>query len=216
MDVVDEKTCSGKLDLIVQLPYVVKTDLKRQQADQRRNDIEMQLVNSQYGIAYIDGTEKITQLNRPVENNLMKQIEYLTSMLYSQLGITQGVMDGTADEKTMLNYFDRTVEPIVSAIVDEMKRKFLSKTARSQKQSIMFFRDPFKLVPVNDLAEMADKFTRNEIMTSNEVRQIIGIKPSNDPKADELRNSNLNHPDEKMLTKNVTEELKEEVPSQNG
>lgn len=216
MDVVDEKTYSGKLDLIVQLPYVVKTDLKRQQADQRRNDIEMQLVNSQYGIAYIDGTEKITQLNRPVENNLMKQIEYLTSMLYSQLGITQGVMDGTADEKTMLNYFDRTVEPIVSAIVDEMKRKFLSKTARSQKQSIMFFRDPFKLVPVNDLAEMADKFTRNEIMTSNEVRQIIGIKPSNDPKADELRNSNLNHPDEKMLIKNVTEESKEEVPSQNG
>ena len=216
MDVVDEKTCSGKLDLIVQLPYVVKTDLKRQQADQRRNDIEMQLVNSQYGIAYIDGTEKITQLNRPVENNLMKQIEYLTSMLYSQLGITQGVMDGTADEKTMLNYFDRTVEPIVSAIVDEMKRKFLSKTARSQKQSIMFFRDPFKLVPVNDLAEIADKFTRNEIMTSNEVRQIIGIKPSNDPKADELRNSNLNHPDEKMLIKNVTEESKEEVPSQNG
>ena len=216
MDVVDEKTCSGKLDLIVQLPYVVKTDLKRQQADQRRNDIEMQLVNSQYGIAYIDGTEKITQLNRPVENNLMKQIEYLTSMLYSQLGITQGVMDGTADEKTMLNYFDRTVEPIVSAIVDEMKRKFLSKTARSQKQSIMFFRDPFKLVPVNDLAEIADKFTRNEIMTSNEVRQIIGIKPSNDPKADELRNSNLNHPDEKMLIKNVSEESKEEVPSQNG
>lgn len=191
LDVTDEHTASGKLDLIIQLPYVVKTEARRQQAEQRRKDIESQLAEGQYGIAYTDGTEKITQLNRPVENNLMKQIEYLTAMVYSQLGITQAVMDGTADEKTMLNYINRTIEPIVSAIVDEMKRKFLTKTARSQLQTISYFRDPFKLVPVNNIAEIADKFTRNEIMTSNEIRQVIGMKPSNDPKADELRNSNI-------------------------
>lgn len=191
LDVTDEHTASGKLDLIIQLPYVVKTEARRQQAEQRRKDIESQLAEGQYGIAYTDGTEKITQLNRPVENNLMKQIEYLTEMVYSQLGITQAVMDGTADEKTMLNYINRTIEPIVSAIVDEMKRKFLTKTARSQLQTISYFRDPFKLVPVDNIAEIADKFTRNEIMTSNEIRQVIGMKPSNDPKADELRNSNI-------------------------
>lgn len=191
LDITDEQTASGKLDLIVQLPYVIKTEARRQQADNRRKDIEMQLAGSKYGIAYTDGTEKITQLNRSVENNLMKQIEYLTNGLYGQLGITQTILDGSADDKTMLNYYNRTIEPIVSAIVDEMKRKFLTKTARSQGQSILFFRDPFKLVPVNDIAEIADKFTRNEILTSNEVRQIIGIKPSNDPKADELRNRNI-------------------------
>lgn len=194
LDAVDEQTSSGKMDLIIQLPYVIKTEARRKQAEDRRKDIEMQLTGSKYGIAYTDGTEKITQLNRPVENNLMKQIEYLTSMLYSQLGITKEVMDGTADEKTMLNYHNRTIEPIVSALVEEMKRKFLTKTARSQRQSIMFFRDPFKLVPVNDIAEIADKFTRNEILTSNEIRQIIGMKPSNDPKADQLVNSNISQP----------------------
>ena len=196
LDVTDEQTASGKLDLIIQLPYIIKTEARRQQAEERRKSIEMQLAGSKYGIAYTDGTERITQLNRSIENNLMKQIEYLTSMLYSQLGITQSILDGTADEKTMLNYYSRTIEPIISAIVDEMKRKFLTKTARSQNQSIAFFRDPFKLVPVNDIAEIADKFTRNEIMTSNEIRQIVGMKPSNDPKADKLINSNLNHPDE--------------------
>ena len=190
LDAVDEQSSSGKLDLIIQLPYVVKTEARRQQANDRRKQIEEQLTGSKYGIAYTDGTERITQLNRPVENNLMKQIEYLTSMLYSQLGITQAILDGTADDKTMLNYYSRTIEPIISAIVDEMKRKFLTKTARSQKKSIMFFRDPFKLVPVNDIAEIADKFTRNEILSSNEIRQIVGIKPSKDPKADELRNKN--------------------------
>lgn len=191
LDITDEQTASGKLDLIIQLPYVIKTEARRQQADNRRKDIEMQLAGSKYGIAYTDGTEKITQLNRSVENNLMKQIEYLTNSLYGQLGITQTILDGSADDKTMLNYYNRTIEPIVSAIVDEMKRKFLTKTARSQGQSILFFRDPFKLVPINDIAEIADKFTRNEILTSNEIRQIIGIKPSGDPKADELRNSNI-------------------------
>ena len=191
LDVVDEQSSSGKLDLIIQLPYVIKTEARRQQAENRRKDIENQLAGSKYGIAYTDGTERITQLNRSVENNLMKQIEYLTSMLYSQLGITQSILDGTADDKTMLNYYNRTIEPILSAIVDEMKRKFLTKTARSQLQSISFFRDPFKLVPVTDISEIADKFTRNEIMTSNEIRQIIGMKPSNDPTADELRNKNL-------------------------
>ena len=198
LDVTDEQTASGKLDLIIQLPYIIKTDARRQQAEQRRKDIEMQLAGSKYGIAYTDGTEKITQLNRSLENNLMKQVEYLTNLLFSQLGITQSILDGTADEKTMLNYYTRTIEPIVSAIVDEMKRKFLSKTARSQKQSIMFFRDPFKLVPVNDIAEIADKFTRNEIMSSNEFRQIVGLRPSSDPKADKLINSNLNHPEEQV------------------
>ena len=194
LDAIDEQSGSGKLDLIVQLPYVIKTESRRQQAEQRRSDIEQQLSGSKYGIAYTDGTEHITQLNRPVENNLMKQIEYLTSMLYSQLGITQSILDGTADETTMLNYYNRTIEPIVSAIVDEMKRKFLTKTARTQSQSIMFFRDPFKLVPVAELAELADKFTRNEIMTSNEIRQVVGMKPSSDPSADELRNKNLSAP----------------------
>ena len=182
------------LDLIIPLPYVIKSEARRQQAEQRRKDIERQLSGSKYGIAYTDGTEKITQLNRSLENNLMKQIEYLTSMLYSQLGITQSILDGTADEKTMLNYYNRTIEPIISAIVDEMKRKFLTKTARSQNKSIKFFRDPFKLVPVSELAEIADKFTRNEIAASNEIRQVIGWKPSADPKADELRNSNLSDP----------------------
>lgn len=196
LDVTDEQTASGKLDLIIQLPYIIKTEARRQQAEERRKSIEMQLAGSKYGIAYTDGTERITQLNRSLENNLMKQIEYLTSMLYSQLGITQSILDGTADEKTMLNYYSRTIEPIISAIVDEMKRKFLTKTARSQHQSIVFFRDPFKLVPVNDIAEIADKFTRNEIMTSNELRQVVGMKPSNDPKADKLINSNLNQPEE--------------------
>lgn len=194
LDVIDEQSGSGKLDLIIQLPYVIKTETRRQQAENRRKDIENQLSGSKYGIAYTDGTEHITQLNRSVNNNLMSQIEYLTSMLYSQLGITQSILDGTADEKTMLNYNNRTIEPIISAIVDEMKRKFLTKTARSQHQSISFFRDPFKLVPVNDIAEIADKFTRNEIMTSNEIRQVVGMKPSEDPRADELRNKNLSAP----------------------
>lgn len=191
LDAIDEQSGAGKLDLIIQLPYTIKSDARRQQAEDRRKSIEMQLAGSKYGIAYADATERITQLNRPVENNLMKQIEYLTSMVYSQLGITQTILDGTADDKTMLNYYSRSIEPIISAIVDEMKRKFLSKTARTRKQSIEFFRDPFKLVPVNDIAEIADKFTRNEILTSNEVRQIIGIRPSNDPKADKLINSNI-------------------------
>lgn len=196
LDVIDEQSGSGKLDLIIQLPYVIKTEARRQQAENRRKDIEAQLSGTKYGIAYADGTERITQLNRSVNNNLMSQIEYLTSMLYSQLGITQSILDGTADEKTMLNYNNRTIEPIISAIVDEMKRKFLTKTARSQSQSISFFKDPFKLVPVNNIAEIADKFTRNEIMTSNEIRQVIGMKPSDDPRADELRNKNLSAPSE--------------------
>lgn len=194
LDVIDEQSGSGKLDLIIQLPHVIKTEARRQQAENRCKDIESQLSGSKYGIAYTDGTEHITQLNRSVNNNLMSQIEYLTSMLYSQLGITQSILDGTADEKTMLNYNNRTIEPIISAIVDEMKRKFLTKTARSQRQSISFFRDPFKLVPVNEIAEIADKFTRNEIMTSNEIRQVVGMKPSDDPRADELRNKNLSEP----------------------
>lgn len=204
LDAVDEQSSSGKLDLIIQLPYVIKSEARRQQAEQRRKDIERQLSGSKYGIAYTDGTEKITQLNRSLENNLMKQIEYLTSMLYSQLGITQSILDGTADEKTMLNYYNRTIEPIISAIVDEMKRKFLTKTARSQNKSIMFFRDPFKLVPVADLAEISDKFARNEIATSNEIRQVIGWKPSADPKADELRNSNLSEPGGSSVTDATT------------
>ena len=194
LDAIDEQSSSGKLDLIIQLPYVVKTDFKRDQAEKRRKEIEDQLVGSKYGIAYTDGTEKITQLNRPVDNNLMSQIEYLTSMLYSQLGITQSILDGTANDETMLNYYNRTIEPILSAIVEEMTRKFLTKTARTQKQSIAFFRDSFKLVPTSSMAEIADKFTRNEILTSNEIRQILGIKPSDDPSADELRNKNLSAP----------------------
>ena len=211
LDSIDEQSGAGKLDLIIQLPYIVKSDARRQQAEKRRKDIEDQLSGSKYGIAYTDGTEKVTQLNRSVDNNLMKQIEYLTSMLYSQLGITQAVLDGTADEKTMLNYYTRTVEPIISAIVDEMKRKFLTKTARSQLQSIVFFRDPFKLVPVNDLAEISDKLTRNEIVTSNEIRQKIGMKPSSDPKADQLINSNINQSNQDM-----TEQIKEGGENQNG
>ena len=207
LDVIDEQNSSGKLDLIIQLPYIIKTEARRRQAESRRKDIEDQLRGSKYGIAYTDGTEHITQLNRPVENNLMSQIEYLTSMLYSQLGITQGILDGTADEKTMLNYYNRTIEPILAAIADEMKRKFLTKTARSQRQSIEFFRDPFKLVPVSEISEIADKFTRNEIMTSNEIRQVIGMKPSDDPKADELRNKNLSESAaEKEAPGNVTPE----------
>ena len=195
LDLVDEQSSSGKLDLIIQLPYIIKTDARRDQAEKRRRDIEEQLSGSKYGIAYTDGTERITQLNRSVGNNLMSQIEYLTSMLYSQLGISQSVLDGSANEETMLNYYDRTIEPMLSAFVDEFRRKFLTQTARSQLQTISYFRDPFKLVPVNQLAEIADKFTRNEIVTSNEIRQIIGMKPSDDPKADELRNSNLRAPE---------------------
>lgn len=208
LDVIDEQSGSGKLDLIIQLPYIIKTDARRKQAEDRRKDIETQLAGSKYGIAYTDGTERITQLNRPAENNLMKQIEFLTSMLYSQLGITQSVMDGTADEKTMLNYMNRSIEPSISAIVDEMHRKFLTKTARSQKQAIRYFRDPFKLVPVSTIAEIADKFTRNEIATSNEIRQAIGWTPAKDPKADELRNKNLSEPksDKTDSSNNVTEE----------
>lgn len=221
LDVIDEQSGSGKLDLIIQLPYVIKTDARRRQAEERRKEIENQLTGSKYGIAYIDGTERITQLNRAVDNNLMTQIEYLTSMLYSQLGITQSILDGSADDKTMLNYYNRTIEPIISAIVDEMKRKFLTKTARSQKQSILFFRDPFKLVPVADISEIADKFTRNEIMTSNEIRQIVGMKPSDDPKADELRNSNISEPagesketDASAEVANFTMKNKEEIQNE--
>lgn len=198
LDAIDEQSSSGKLDLIIQLPYVVKNDTRRDQAEKRRKDIEQQLIGSKYGIAYTDATEKITQLNRPLENNLMKQIEYLTSTLYGQLGLTEEIFKGTADEKTMLNYYNSTIEPILSAITDELKRKFLTKTARTQGQSIKFFKDPFRLVPVNNIADIADKFTRNEIMSSNELRQVIGIKPSDDPKADMLVNSNLNQSPEQL------------------
>ena len=210
LDVVDEQTSAGKLDLIIQLPYVIKSEARRKQAEERRKDIEMQLAGSKYGIAYTDGTERITQLNRPAENNLMKQVEYLTAMLYSQLGLTQSILEGSADEKTMLNYYNRTIEPIIAAIVDEIKRKFLTKTARAQKQSVMFFRDPFKLVPVENIAEIADKFTRNEIMTSNEIRQVIGMMPSKDPGADELRNKNLNQSAEEMDGNKQPEEIQNE------
>jgi hypothetical protein len=191
LDVVDEQTSSGKLDLIIQLPYAIKTDAKRDLAEKRRKDIEFQLKGSQYGIAYTDGTEKITQLNRPVENNLLKQVEYLMDLLYSQLGITKSIMDGTADEKTMINYNNRTIEPIVAAIVEAMRRVFLTKTARSQGQSVMSFRDPFRLLPLGEFADVADKLARNEIATSNELRQGIGMRPSKDPKADQLVNSNM-------------------------
>lgn len=194
LDAIDEQSSSGKLDLIIQLPYVIKSESRRQQAEQRRKDIEFQLKGSQYGIAYTDGTEKITQLNRPAENNLLKQIEYLTAMLYAQLGLTEEVMNGTADEQAMLNYFNRSIEPVVTAIVEAMRRSFLTKTARTQRQSILSFRDPFKLVPINNIAEIADKFTRNEILTSNEIRSIIGIKPADDPEADKLKNSNMPAP----------------------
>lgn len=206
LDAIDEQAGSGKLDLIIQLPYVVKTQARREQAEIRRKLIEDQLSGSKYGIAYTDGTEHITQLNRPVENNMLAQIEYLTRMLFSQLGITQGTLDGTADETQMLNYDNRIIGIILAAIVDEMKRKFLTKTARSQRQSIAFFRDPFKLVPMNTIAEIADKMTRNEIMSSNEIRQAVGMKPSSDPKADELRNKNLSAPKEGQVETSVKEE----------
>ena len=217
LDVIDEQNGSAKLDLIIQLPYQVKSDLRKQHAEDRRKSIKDQLTNDQYGIAYVDSTEKITQLNRPVENNLMGQIEYLTRMLYSQLGITEGILDGTADEQTQLNYINRTVEPIISAIVDEMKRKFLTKTARSQGQTIVFYRDPFKLVPLNNVADIVDRFTRNEVMTSNEVRQKMGLMPSKDPKADELINSNIRQPDDNnRQNQNVTEDQEEGGSIQNG
>lgn len=211
LDFVDEQNSSGKLDMIIQLPYVIKTPSREAQAEKRRKDIETQLTSSKYGIAYTDGTEKITQLNRPLENNLLQQVEYLTNTFYSQLGMTTSIMDGTADEITMKNYMTRIIEPSVSAIVDEMRRKFLTKTARTQHQTIMFFSDPFKLVPVSQIADIADKFTRNEILSSNEVRQIVGFKPSNDPNADELRNKNLNQSNDELrenkeeVEENVTE-----------
>lgn len=205
LDSVDEQSSSGKLDMIIQLPYVIKSEARRQQAEQRRKDIEFQLKGSQYGIAYTDGTEKITQLNRPAENNLLKQVEYLTAKLYAELGLTEEVMNGTADEKAMINYYNRTIEPILRAIVEEMRRKFLTKTARAQRQSVYFFRDPLKLVPVSEIAEIADKFTRNEIVTANEIRQAIGMKPAKDPKADELRNSNMPQPSDTPPVKPTTE-----------
>ena len=224
LDAIDEQSGAGKLDLIIQLPYSIRSDTRRQQAETRRKDIETQLAGSKYGIAYADSAERITQLNRPVDNNLMKQIEYLTSMLYSQLGITQSILDGTADEKTMLNYYNRTIKPIVAAIVDEMKRKFLTKTARSQKQSIMYFRDPFALVPMDQMATVADTYTRNEIMSKNEIRQKMGMKPSKDPKADQLINSNIAQPAEQQKpveeateeTEDVTDKFKEGGEIQNG
>ncbi len=218
LDVVDQKASSGKLDLIIQLPYVVKTEQRRQQAEIRRKDLEEQLSGSTYGVAYTDATERITQLNRPVENNLMKQIEYLTSMLYSQLGITQAILDGSADEQTMLNYNNRLLEAILSAITDEMRRKFLTKTARTQHQTITFFRDPFKLVPAKDMAEIGDTFTRNAILTSNEIRQILGMKPSDDPDADVLRNKNLNAAPEEQSSRvpTVERETESEETGQNG
>lgn len=204
LDVTDDRTASNKLDMIVQLPYAVKSDMRREQANKRMKDLEDQLSGSKYGIAYADSTEKITQLNRSLENNLLKQVEYLTTLLFSQLGMTQGILDGSADEQTMLNYYNRTIEPLASAIVDEMKRKFLTKTARTRKQTIMAFRDPFKLVPVTQMAELADKFTRNEITSSNEIRQSIGMKPSSDPKADQLVNSNISQPtDPNMMDPNM-------------
>lgn len=212
LDIVDEQSSSGKLDLIIQLPYVIKSEARRQQAEQRRKDIEFQLKGSQYGIAYTDGTERITQLNRPAENNLLKQVEYLTALLYGQLGLTQEIMNGTADEKTMLNYNNRTIEPVLDAIVEAMRRAFLTKTARSQRQTINYFRDPFKLVPVNDIAEIADKFTRNEILSSNEIRSVIGFQPSKDPKADKLQNSNMPAPSEEASSTTPNEE----GDSQNG
>lgn len=198
LDIIDEESSSGKMDLIIQLPYIIKNDTKRSQAEERRKQIEDQLRGSRYGVAYIDGTEKVTQLNRSVENNILKQVEYLTNLLYSQLGLTQTIMDGTADENAMNNYYNRTVEPVVSAIIDEFHRKFLTKTARTQGQAIMFFRDPFKLMSVTSIADTADKFTRNELLSSNEFRQIIGRKPSTDPKADMLLNKNISHAPEEI------------------
>ncbi len=214
LDVIDEKNSAGKLDMIIQLPYIIKTEARRKQAEQRRNDIETQLSSTKYGIAYTDGTEKIVQLNRPIENNLMSQIEFLTSMLYSQLGISKEILDGTATEQQLLNYTNRSIEPVISALVDEMKRKFLTPTARTQHQSIKYFKDPFKLVPVSQIAEIADKMTRNEIMTSNEIRQIIGMKPSDDPEADELRNKNLNKSNEEMMMNPYENPMTEELANQ--
>jgi hypothetical protein len=210
LDAIDDQSASGKLDLIIQLPYVIKSEARRQQAEQRRKDIEFQLKGSQYGIAYTDGTEKITQLNRPAENNLMSQIEYLTEMLYGQLGLTADVMNGTADEKAMLNYWNRTIEPILTAMVEAMRRAFLTKTARSQKQDILYFRDPFRLIPIENIAEIADKFTRNEILSSNEIRQVIGFAPHKDPKADQLINSNMPQADTGVSTET------DPVPKSNG
>ena len=210
MDGIDEEVGSGNLNLLVQLPYAVKTELQKQTALDRITLLEDQLKGNRLGIGYVDSTEKITQLNRPLENQFLKQIEYLTNQLFAQLGITQGVLDGTADDKTMNNYYTRTIEPIVTAIVDEFHRKFLTKTARAQKQTVMYFRDPFKLTPVVDLAEIADKFTRNEIMTSNEIRQVVGMKPSDDPSADELRNKNLNQSGEEVEAKQAPEKIQNE------
>ena len=215
LDAIDEQSGSGKLDLIIQLPYIIKTDARRQQADKRRKDIEEQLSGSKYGIAYTDGTEKITQLNRPVDNNLLNQITYLTSMLYSQLGIDETILNGTADPKTMLNYMNRTIKPLAICLVDEMKRKFLTSTARSQKQTIMYFSDPFALVPVDQLAELADKFTRNEIISPNEFRQKIGLKPAQDPAADELRNRNINAGEGEQFA-NTGESQEQQVANTNG
>ena len=215
LDAIDEQSGSGKLDLIIQLPYIIKTDARRQQADKRRKDIEEQLSGSKYGIAYTDGTEKITQLNRPVDNNLLNQITYLTSMLYSQLGIDETILNGTADPKTMLNYTNRTIKPLAICLVDEMKRKFLTSTARSQKQTIMYFSDPFALVPVDQLAELADKFTRNEIISPNEFRQKIGLKPAQDPAADELRNRNINAGEGEQFA-NTGEDQEQQVANTNG
>ena len=213
LDVVDEQSSSGKLDLIIQLPYVIRNEAKKAAAEQRRRDIEFQLKGSQYGIAYTDGTEKITQLNRPAENNLLKQVEYLTQMLYAQLGITEEILNGTADEVTMLNYYNRTIEPLLDAVVEEFRRKFLTKTARTQGQSVQYYRDPFKFVPVSQIAEISDKFTRNEIATSNEMRGAIGWRPHPDPKADELRNSNMPAPSEPVESEVIQEK---EGDSQNG
>lgn len=212
LDTIDEQNSSGKLDMIIQLPYIIKTPARRQQAENRRKDIEAQLSSSKYGIAYTDGTEKITQLNRSIDNNMIQQVEFFTNMLYSQLGITQSILDGTADEKVMQNYYTRTIEPIVATITDEMKRKFLTPTARTQGQSIMFFRDPFKLMPIADFAELADKLTRNCIATSNEIRQAIGMKPMNDPQADQLINNNLSQPKE-QLEKAETAEIDQKIVS---
>ena len=221
LDSIDEQSGSGKLDLIIQLPYTVKSQARKDQANERRAEIERQLRGSKYGIAYTDGTEKITQLNRPVENNLMKQIEYLTSMLYSQLGISQAVLDGKEKKKVMNNYYTRTIEPIANSIVDEMNRKFISKTARTQGQKILYFRDPFKLIPISQIAEIADKFTRNEILSSNEIRQVVGRKPSDDPKADELRNSNISHPKDEEpvatpISKDQPNKIDDKEENQNG
>lgn len=210
LDIVDEQSSAGKLDLIIQLPFSIRSEARKQQAEARRKDIEAQLANTKYGIAYTDATEKVTQINRPIENQLLKQVEFLTETLYSQLGITTEIMNGTADEKVMLNYYSRTIEPIVAAITDEMRRKFLSKTARTQGQSIVSFRDPFKLVPIDSIANVADTFTRNEIMTSNELRQIVGMKPADDPKADELKNSNLSESNAEIEVENMNNEMPEE------